>query len=71
MEIKVEQLEEILLDVGWRHTSDWIVTVSTVSVKDTECAYENACYKVLEEICEFIDSEYIDICFVWEAVENA
>ena len=30
MEIKVEQLEEILLDVGWRHTSDWIVTVSTV-----------------------------------------
>lgn len=71
-----EQSKEILLEVGWRYTSDWIVNSTTVSVEDTEDAYENACYKVLEELCESVDcesvdAEYIDICFVKEAVENA
>ncbi|WLG15268.1 hypothetical protein [Enterococcus phage PEF7b] len=76
MEIKVEQPKEILLEVGWRYTSDWIVNSTTVSVEDNVYAYENACYKVLEELCEsvdaeYVDAEYIDICFVREAVENA
>lgn len=71
MEIKVEQPKEILLEVGWRHTCDWNVISSTVSVEDNVYAYENACYKVLEELCEYVDAEYIDICFVREAVENA
>lgn len=67
----VEQPKEILLEVGWRYTSDWIVNSITVSVEDNVYAYENACYKVLEELCESVDAEYIDICFVREAVENA
>ena len=76
MEIKVELPKEILLEVGWRYTSEWIVNSITVSVGDNEYAYENACYKVLEELCEsvdaeYVDAEYIDICFVREAVENA
>lgn len=71
MEIKVEQPKEILLEVGWRYTSDWIVNSTTVSVEDNVYAYENACYKVLEELCDSVDCEYIDICFVREAFDNA
>lgn len=71
MEIKVEQPKEILLEVGWRHTSSWDVNTLRVSVLNDWSAYENACYKVLEELCESIDAEYIDICFVREAIENA
>lgn len=76
MEIKVEQPKEILLEVGWRYTSDWDVNTLRVSVLNDWSAYENACYKVLEELCEsvdaeYVDAEYIDICFVREAVENA
>lgn len=66
-----EQPEEILLEVGWRHTSSWDVNTLRVSVLNDWSAYENACYKVLEELCESIDAKYIDICFVREAIENA
>ena len=74
--MELKQPKEILLEVGWRHTSSCDVNTLRVSVLNDWSAYENACYKVLEELCdsvdcESVDAEYIDICFVKEAVENA